>query len=72
MVYGITLQPTEPHWPQLECCLKEKRVYLFTFRERGKEGEREGEKMDVQEAPKNQNMNLAHNLDMYPNWKSNQ
>ena len=37
-------QSTEPHKPGLIKYLKKKKSYLFTFRERGREEEREGEK----------------------------
>ena len=48
------------------------RFYLFTFRERGREGEREGEKLQCvvasHMAPTGA---LAHNPDMCPDWESN-
>ena len=50
-----------------------KRFYLFIFRERGREGETEGEKQQCvvasQVAPTG---NLAHNPGMCSDWESNQ
>ena len=49
------------------------RFYLFTFRERGKEGEREGEKHQCVAAFHTPPTGaLAHNPGMCPNWESNQ
>ena len=49
-----------------------KRLYLFIFRKRGREGEREGEKHQCvfasHMAPTG---DLAHNLGMCPDWESN-
>ena len=46
--------------------------YVFTFRERGKEGEREGEKHQcVVASPTLPTGDLAHNPGMCPNWESN-
>ena len=46
-------------------------MYLF-FRERGKEGEREGEKHQCVVAPHvHPTRDLAHNLDMCPDWELN-
>ena len=48
------------------------RFYLFIFRERGKEGKREGEKHQcvvVSRAPPTGD--LAHNPGMCPDWESN-
>ena len=50
-----------------------KRFYLFNFRERGREGEREGEEHQCVIAsciPRTGD--LAHNTGMYPDWDSNQ
>ena len=49
-----------------------KRFYLFIFRERGREGEREGEKYQYVVAsctPPSED--LAHNPGMCPDWESN-
>ena len=47
--------------------------YLFIFRERGKEGEREGEKHQyVIASCAPPTGNLACNLGMCPDWESNQ
>ena len=46
---------------------------LFIFRERGREGEREGEKNQcVVASPTPPSGNLAHNSGMCPDWESNQ
>ena len=49
-----------------------KRFYLFIFQDRGREGEREGEKHQYMFASNTPlNGDLAHNLGMYPDWESN-
>ena len=46
---------------------------LFIFRERGREGEREGEKNQcVVASPTPPSGNLAHNSGMCPDWELNQ
>ena len=50
-----------------------KRFYLFIFRERGRKGEREGEKHQcvvASHAPPSGD--LAHSPGMCPDWESNQ
>ena len=52
---------------------KKKRFYLFIFKERGREEEREGEKHQcvvASQAPPTGD--LAHNPGMCPDWESNQ
>ena len=50
-----------------------KRFYLFIFRERGKEGEREGEKHQcVVASLASPTGDLARNPGMCPDWDSNQ
>ena len=50
-----------------------KRFYLFTFRERGRAGEREGEKHQCMVAsPVPPTGDLARNPGMCPDWESNQ
>ena len=52
---------------------KEKGFYLFTFRERGREGEREGEKhQGVVASHAVPTGDLTHNPSIYPGWESNQ
>ena len=49
------------------------RFYLFSFRERGREGEREGEKHQcVVASPMPPTGDLARNPGMCPDWESNQ
>ena len=49
------------------------RFYLFIFRERGKEGDREGEKYQcVAASPVPPTWDLACNSDMCPDWELNQ
>ena len=49
-----------------------KRFYLFIFRERGKEGEREAEKHQcVVASPAPPTEDLTCNPDMCPDWESN-
>ena len=49
------------------------RFYLFTFREKGREGEREGEKHQfVVASCMSPTGDLACNPDMCPDWESNQ
>ena len=48
-------------------------IYLFIFRERGREGKRKGEKHQcgvASHAPPTGD--LTHNTDMCPDWESNQ
>ena len=50
-----------------------KRFYLFIFEQRGKEGEREGEKHQcVVASGKIPSRDLARNPGMCPDWESNQ
>ena len=61
---------TESHLTFFE---KKKRFYLFIFKERGREEEREGEKHQcvvASQAPPTGD--LAHNPGMCPDWESNQ
>ena len=49
------------------------RFYLFIFRERGRDGEREGEKQQCVVASHTPPTgDLAHNPGMCPDWESNQ
>ena len=49
---------------------KKKRLYLFIFRERGREGEREGEKYHCVVASSVPPVgDLVHNPGMYPDWE---
>ena len=49
-----------------------KRFYLFIFRERGREGERAGEKLQCEVASHMPPTgDLAHNPGMCPDWESN-
>ena len=53
--------------------IKKIKDYLFIFRERGREGEREGEKPQCLVAPDTPPPGgLAHNPGMCPAWESNQ
>ena len=53
--------------------LLKKRFYLFIFRERGREGEREGEKHQcVLASHVLPSEDLAHNPGMCPEWELNQ
>ena len=53
--------------------LKKNPFYLFIFRERGREGEREGEKhQSVVASHRPPTGDLAHNPGMCPDWKFNQ
>ena len=50
-----------------------KRFYLFFFKEKGREGERQGEKHQcVVASHMPPTGDLAHNLGMCPDWESNQ
>ena len=50
-----------------------KRFYLFIFRQRGREGEREGQKDQcVVASPTPPTGDLVHNPGMCPDWESNQ
>ena len=49
-----------------------KDFYLFIFRDRGRQGEREGEKHQCVVASRTPAGDLAHNPGMCPDWKSNQ
>ena len=54
-------------------CNFKKDFYLFNFRERGKEGEREGEKHQyVLASPMSPAGDLAHNPGTSSDWESNQ
>ena len=54
-------------------CVFLKRFYLFTFRERGREGEREGEKHQCIAAPRVPPIGfLGCNTGLSPDWQSNQ
>ena len=56
--------PSPPSWPEV--------VYLFNFRERGRKGEREGEKHQCVVASRMPPpRDLAHNSGMCPDWESN-
>ena len=49
-----------------------KRFYLFIFRQRGREGEREGEKYQCEVAARTPRTgDLAGNLGVCPDWESN-
>ena len=60
-------------WVSWSCKVIFLRFYLFIFRDRVREGEREGEKHQcvvVSQVPRTGN--LACNPSMYPDWESNQ
>ena len=47
-------------------------IYVFIFRERGREGEREGKKHQLVASYMPLTEDLAHNPGMCPNWEWNQ
>ena len=55
----------------LEIWIFLKRFYLFTFRERGRKGEREGEKQCMVASHVSPTGDLARNPGMCPDWESN-
>ena len=63
--------------PHLIIDFLKKRFYLFMFRERGREGEREGENISVREIHHRVafctplTVDLAHNPGMRSDWESN-
>ena len=74
---SLSRRKTETTWfiesPHSAWSLFFKRCYLFTFREKGREGERKGEKHQcvvASLAPLNED--LACNTEMCPDWELNQ
>ena len=80
LVYGTTFQPTEPPGQGSSIWFFLKVLFIYLFRERGREGEREGEKHRCVVASHwSGNINhaaptgdLACNPGMCPDWESNQ